>query len=235
MKILNFSKIFIFLFFSNLLFASDINREVAKLKLKVSALEEEVDGIKSVIDISNNDKKILKLSKKVDNLSTRVDKLESSIDKILNILSENKSKDKKENTSKIKIQKRNIVKNKIKKMSGRDLFKKGIQLLKEKKYTEARNFFLDSVEKNYKAASSYFYIAETLYYQKRYKEAIVFYKKSIYKYDKPKYLSTLLLHTGISLYKIGDKQEARKFLEATINGFPNSKNAKIANKYLKKL
>ncbi len=219
--------------------SSSPNFQITKLKLKVNRLEEEIEGLKSIVDSSNSQKVLnKKIEKKIENLSNRVDKIETSIDKILKIISllttqkeDNIKKIDKKSITTTKIAKNNYTKN----LSGKELFSKAFKFYKAKKYDKARAYFLEAVEKNYKQASSYFYIAESLYYQKRYEDAIIYYKKSIYKYDKPKYLSTLLLHTGISFFKIGDKESAKNFLEATIEEAPKSKNAKIAQKFLKKL
>jgi len=183
-------------------------KDIMKLKIKLGAIEENLDGIKSVLDSmgskvssSKGDKS---LKKELDRLSIRVDKIESdnkkrfsaiesSINKILKIVS-----NKTTTVKKVKPIKKNKNK-KIKILSTKQIYKNSLSFLKHKKYQDARDGFLDLVDKKYKLDDSYFYIAESLYYQKRYKEAIVFYKKSVNKNDRSKYLATLLLHSGINV------------------------------------
>ena len=77
-------------------------RDITKLKLKLSSIKEDIDGIKSVLDSMgakvSSPKSDKNLKKQLDDLSVRVDKLErenrlkfkkieKSIDKILAILS----------------------------------------------------------------------------------------------------------------------------------------------------
>ena len=74
-----------------------------------------------------------------------------------------------------------------------------------------------------------------MFFQKRYKDAIYYYKKSVYKDDNSVFMPRLLLHTGISFKNIGDKSGAKKFFESLLGAYPNSNEAKEAKSYLKKL
>jgi len=223
-------------------------KDLTRIKLKVNSLEDSVDGLKSVVE-SINDKiskdiqtksqessvdsiELKKLKKTIEENETankkRFKELEKSIAKLIKLVSSNTTLKKP-----IKLKKK-IIKAE-KKLSAKESFNRGLKKLSSKKYTNARSYFLDSSEGNYRPATSYFKIGETLYYQRKFEEAIVYYKKSVDKDDKTSFISTLMLHTGISFLKTSDKDGAKKFLEAVIGGYPESKEAVIAKKYLKKL
>ena len=216
-----------------------------KVKMKLGAITEDLDGVKSVLDSMGNKvstpKSDKNLKAELDKLSIRVDKLESdnkkrfkeietSLNKILTLISKK--------TTKIAATKKSkpVKKSKpIKILSVKQIHKNSLSFFKHKKYQDARDGFLDLVDKKYKLDESFFYIAESLYFQKRYKDSIYYYKKSVNKNDHSKFLSTLLLHSGISFKNSGDKVGAKRFFDSLIGAFPKSKEAKTARNYLKKL
>ncbi|MRJ02812.1 MAG: tetratricopeptide repeat protein [Epsilonproteobacteria bacterium] len=119
--------------------------------------------------------------------------------------------------------------------SGAQLYREGRQAYKRGEYAKARELFLASAAKHYKPAASNFYAGESCYYQKEYSCAVDHYKKSASLYQNASYMPTLLLHTAISLDRLGDKEEAKKFYESVLKLYPDSKAAEIAKKNLKKL
>ena len=224
-------------------------KNITKTNLKLNNIREEIDGIKSVLDSMGDrvstPKKVdtSKLEKRIDNLEKKVDyidkensarfkKIENSIEKVLKLLSSKNSpkKKKKEVSKKSKKESK-----KIKILSVSQIYKNATKLYKSKKYKDARDSFLDLVDKKYKLAESYYYIAESLFFQKRYKDAIHYYKLSVNKDDKSSFLATLLLHTGMSFKNSGDKVGAKRFFNSLIGAFPNSSQAKSAKNFLKKL
>jgi TolA-binding protein len=78
-------------------------------------------------------------------------------------------------------------------------------------------------------------IGEMKYRRKNYAEALTYFKKSSQLYSKASYMPTLLLHSAIAMDKTGDKAHARKFYNAVIAKYPNSKEAKEAKRLLAKL
>ena len=46
-------------------------------------------------------------------------------------------------------------------------------------------------------------------------------------------MDRLLLHTALSLEKSGDKEQARNFFQAIVDGYPGTTSARIAKKHLK--
>jgi len=225
-------------------------RDITKLKLKLSSLREDIDGIKSVLDSMgakvSSPKSDKNLKNQLDELSIRVDKIErdnkqrfkkieKSIDKILALLSKKNQNKSDKKTSKLKQKKDSKTTKKIKILSVSEIAKNADSFYKQKKYKEARDSYLDLADKKYKLARTYFYIAQTLFFQKRYKEAIVYYKKSVNSDDNSKFLPKLLLNSGLSFKNMGDKTGAKRFFDSLIGAYPNSKEAKLAKNYLKKL
>lgn len=208
----------------------NLKREVSTLKNDIENLKESVEGLKSIIssysdaigelkrkyatfDLNSSDKNS-ELEAKVAVLEENDKKIESTLKELAKVISSSKSRPRE------------------KKLSSKALFNRALKAFRKHRYDTAEANFLELVNKNYRAAISNYYLGEINYYQKKYKEAVVFYKKSIQLYDKATYIPTLLLHTGISFNKIGDKNNAQKIFNALIANYPKSKEAKIAKKYL---
>ncbi len=115
------------------------------------------------------------------------------------------------------------------------IYSEGVRLFIKQRYDEAEKRFVITDKKGYKPAASNYYLGEIAYYTKKYKDAIFFYKKSASLYDQASYIDVLLLHTAISLEKIGDKAQAKIFYRNIIDNYPDKKSAKIAKEKLKKL
>ena len=103
-----------------------------------------------------------------------------------------------------------------KKVDNTTLEKESKKLFDQKKYDEAQSSFEVMVQKKYKVPEANFWIAETLFERKKYKDAIQYYKQSASGNDKATYLPTLLLHTGVAMEKTGDAASAKVFYGATI-------------------
>jgi len=121
------------------------------------------------------------------------------------------------------------------KSSNAKLYSEGVRLFNKKRYNEAKKRFTITDTKGYKPAASNYYLGEIAYYTKKYDDAIFYFKKSAGLYDQASYIDTLLLHTGISLEKTGDKEQAKAFYENIIETYPGKKSARIAKDRLKKL
>jgi len=119
--------------------------------------------------------------------------------------------------------------------SNSKLYSEGVRLFNKKRYNEAKKRFTVTDTKGYKPAASNYYLGEISYYTKKYDDAIFYFKKSAGLYDQASYIDTLLLHTGISLEKTGDKAQAKAFYENILENYDGKKSAKIAKERLKKL
>ena len=121
------------------------------------------------------------------------------------------------------------------KKSNEKLYSEGVRLFNKRRYDEAKKRFMMTDEKGYKPAASNYYLGEIAYYTRKYEDAIFYFKKSAGLYDRAGYIDVLLLHTGISLEKTGDREQARTFYENIIENYQGRKSAKIARSRLKKL
>jgi len=99
-------------------------------------------------------------------------------------------------------------------------------------YTNAIEYYSHLITNNYKPAYSHFMIGQMKFKRKNYGEAISFYKKSASLYSKASYMPELLLNTAISMERTKDINNAKSFYDALIAKFPNSKEAKTAQKNL---
>ncbi|BCD67789.1 tol-pal system YbgF family protein [Nitratiruptor sp. YY09-18] len=119
------------------------------------------------------------------------------------------------------------------KLSGKEAYVKARQAYKKHQYKKAKELFELAAAAKYKPATSNFYTGESCYYTKDYACAVQKYKKSASLYANSSYMPTLLLHTAISLEKLGKKDEAQKFYKNLVRLYPKSKAATLAKKYMK--
>jgi len=114
------------------------------------------------------------------------------------------------------------------------IYAKAREAYKKRDYAKARELYEAAIAKNYKPATSHFYAGESCYYSKQYDCAVEHYKKSATLYANSAFMPTLLLHTAISLEKLGKKKEAKSFYDNLIKLYPDSKAAAIAKSRVKK-
>jgi TolA-binding protein len=138
-------------------------------------------------------------------------------------------------TAKSKKKKKSKAQPSLSEESPSQLYSKGVRLFLKQKYSEAKKRFILTESKGYKPAASSYYLGEIAYYSKKYDDAIFYFKKSAGLYDQASYIDILLLHTAISLEKVGDKTQAKLFYETIIENYPNKKSARTAKENLKKL
>ncbi|WP_281950563.1 tetratricopeptide repeat protein [Nitrosophilus kaiyonis] len=224
-----------------------IDNNLNEIKIKINTILEEKNKDKEEVDkkisllkedlnktISLQQENFEQIKKVLNELTTLIDSINSTyvnknefkneIEKVYSYIDRKFLEIKKERQ-----------KQKIASKSGATLFKEAQKFYKKKDYDKAKEYFLASIKKHYKPATSNFYIGEICYYQKDYSCAIEHYKNSANLYSKASYMPTLLLHTAISLERIGQKREAKIFYENLIKKYPKSKAAKIAKKNIKKL
>lgn len=113
------------------------------------------------------------------------------------------------------------------------LYSRGVRLAKKKKYAMAKLRFDILKKRGYKKASTNFYLGEIAYRTKNYSDAIGFYKQSAAINENANYMDTLLLHTGISLEKRGEKKQAKRFFQAIVDGYPETGSATVAKRHLR--
>ena len=113
------------------------------------------------------------------------------------------------------------------------LFSRGVRLINQKKYSDAKLRFDILLTRRYKPASCNFYEGEIAYRTGHYDDAIKYYQKSAELNENAVYMDRLLLHTALSLEKSGEKEQARNFFQAIVDGYPGTASARIAKKHLK--
>ncbi len=113
-----------------------------------------------------------------------------------------------------------------------DIYRKGVQLFGKRSYNASKEKFEESLARNYKPASSNYYLGEIAYYTHNYNDAIAYYKQSASLYDKASYMPVLYLHTAIALEKTGQKEQAKGFYQYVIDNYPKTRSASIARKHL---
>ena len=226
------------------------SREIFILKQKIGQLKEQIEGLKSIIKSQTNQISTLKqktnnnLVDIVNKLSQRVATLESKPATVVTkVVKETAPREEIDGTLGDKPAKVKEPKTKIKdalaedipskKLSKEEMYKQAVIDFSNKRYTKAKSVFSKLLSKGYKKDSSSFYLGEIAYRRGQYKSAIVDYQKSATINENASYMDKLLLHTAISLKKIGKSSEAKSFFQAIVDSYPNSSSAREAKKYLK--
>lgn len=87
---------------------------------------------------------------------------------------------------------------------------------------------------NYSDNAQY-WIAESFFIEKKYREAILEFEEVLRKYPKGNKAPSALLKQGLAFYMLGDKNSAMLLFQKVIKDHPGSNEAKIAKKELEKL
>lgn len=120
---------------------------------------------------------------------------------------------------------------KVKNMSSADLYNQAKKFFDKKYYTDAIKSYQLLIKRKYKPAYAHYMIAEMNFRRKNYANAISYFKKSASLYSKASYMPTLMLHTAISMKNTDDVTHANAFLEALIQKYPDSLEARKAKEY----
>ncbi len=142
----------------------------------------------------------------------------------------NNTLNKEDNTTKAQIQEKEItqIDDSWKKKKNNEILDLAIKDLNKNSYEDSKVKLNYLIEKQYKPARANFWLGEIEYKQKKYNNAIVYYKKSSTISTKGDYFPKLLYHTAISLDKIGDPKTANGFYKALKTNYPNSPEAKAS-------
>ncbi|RUM66390.1 MAG: hypothetical protein DSZ05_04445 [Sulfurospirillum sp.] len=233
-------------------------REIRALKLKIEDLTESLEGLRSVVGslsekIGQTGQRLYEMKQQesspdadeIAHLKEELSLQKSQNEKMLTAMKKLTSMIETINANYVsrdevgRLKKKVTKRSAIKKGSVQSVTKSNAQLLKEaikayraKQYDHAEDLFTQLESENYKRATDNYYLGEIAYYQKRYSDAIVYFKKSAGLYDKASYMPTLLLHTALSFKKLGDTENAQRFFEAIAATYPGTPQAKIAEKNL---
>ena len=214
---------------------------IASLKQQVAQLREEIEGMKSIIDgISNQLATMQQQKQQESDYTTLINQLSDRIARLENSSStSSRAGNTANNGFSNRVQKSSQSGNVTakakteKKKSSATLYKEAVLAYGNKRYTQAKKSFETLLNRNYKKASSHFYLGEIAYKRGKYARAINHYQKSAKLDENAAYMDRLLLHTAIALDKSGEHGQAKRFYQAIIEGYPNSSSAKAAKKHLK--
>jgi tol-pal system protein YbgF len=95
--------------------------------------------------------------------------------------------------------------------------------------------FLRQYPKSALAGKSQYWIGESLYGQKQFEAAIVAFDEVNRKYPRDEKVASAMLKQGFAFAELGDKRNARYFLEQVQKKYPNSSEAQLATEKLKQL
>lgn len=115
-----------------------------------------------------------------------------------------------------------------KKKKNNEILDLAIKDLNDNSYENSKTKLNYLILKQYKPARANFWLGEIEYKQKKYNNAIAYYKTSSALSTKGDYFPKLLYHTAISLDKIGDPKTANGFYKALKTNYPNSPEAKAS-------
>jgi tol-pal system protein YbgF len=119
-----------------------------------------------------------------------------------------------------------------------ELYDKGFQLFRGGKFEAARAEFSSYLERYPKtdlADNAQFWLGECYYSEKRYREAIAAYEKTIKDYPKGDKVSSALLKQGMAFLELGDETAGKILLKKVVQGYPQSNQAKIARSKLARI
>ncbi|MFV0421750.1 tol-pal system protein YbgF [Oleidesulfovibrio sp.] len=85
------------------------------------------------------------------------------------------------------------------------------------------------------APNARYWLGETYYHEKRYAEAILTFKEVVRKYPKHGKAAAAMLKTGFAYDMLGDKSNARFYLQTLVDEYPGSEPAGLARNRLKSL
>lgn len=226
---------------------------IRKQAIVIDELQERVEGLSSVVDslgskfgqtsqklntleqdsdqASNDD--IQRLKKEIEDIKSenekRYKKINETLQRLISLIGGSSSK---KDLKSSKASKKSELKKSDKKISSSVLINEAVKAFRSKNYSKAESKFAILAKRSYMPAKTNYYLGEIAYKQKRYEDAISFYKKSVGYYDKASYMPTLLLHTALSFKGLGEEDNAREFFNTLIDGYPDSPEANIAQKYL---
>lgn len=196
--------------------AKENKKNLEQLKKAILNLEKEINKInKSYVSDSE-------LKKNMKQFVTKAE-----FDALKKSLGNSSSKKPKANTSK-----KSVSISKLSSSEKKEMLIEAKRLFKKDYFTKAIPMFETLIAQKYKPAESNFYLGEIWYYRKKYDQAIVYFKKSALLYDKASWMPKLLLHSAISFEKTGDLENAANFYGTLVEVYPESNEAKTANKNL---
>ncbi len=120
----------------------------------------------------------------------------------------------------------------LKKKPLAEIFKEGEEFYNHSNFSQADEYLRYAVKENYKPARGNYLLGEIAFQEKRYEDAIYYYKTSATRYDKANYMPRLMLNSAKSFTALKERENAQRFLETLITLYPQSSEAKEAKKLI---
>ena len=231
-----------------------IEKTNKQTKEEISFLKKELEALKNGNDITFKEPK--RIDEKVDKKSTKtreVDSVKNDENLLKEVSSDTLNKEEKDkkivNVDSIKkevkdskaqeikseekvIDKQEAKKKVIEPKNSSDAFKIGEEYFEKKEYAKAKENLEFALKHTYKPAKSNYLLGEIAFEEKKFEDAIYYYRASATRYDKADYMPRLLLNSAKSFEAIKDKESATRFLETLIELYPKSQEAIEAKKIL---
>jgi len=115
------------------------------------------------------------------------------------------------------------------------LYDNALQLFRSGRYEAARGHFatyLQQYPKTDLADNAQFWLGECYYAEKRYREAIAAYEKTIKGYPRSSKISSAMLKQGMAFLELGDNTAGKILLKKVVKKYPESNQARIAKSKL---
>lgn len=214
---------------SNQVIIDQMNAKKAENADATSEYEKRLSGVSQT-----NSESIEKIKVLLAEISQQVDSINSKYvtkDELNALLGQMKSASSKgQKTSSAKEEK--SVSTELSAMSTTEISSAAQAFYDKKYYTNAIEYYNYLIEKNYKPAFAHYMIADMNFRRKNYDEAISYYKQSATLYSDASYMPELMLNTAISMEATGDTANAKAFYKGVVAKYPDSSEAKKAQKQL---
>jgi tol-pal system protein YbgF len=119
----------------------------------------------------------------------------------------------------------------------RDIYLAGYQALKKGEVADAREKFtslLEDYSENEYSDNARFWIGETYYNEGNFEEAILAYEELFKEHPKSDKIPGAMLKQGLAFYSLKDQKTGKIILGKLIEKYPDSEQAKLAKKKMKK-
>lgn len=217
----------------------DIRRQVAGTAAELDRLREELELLRGNLEVTEHQvaKKLgasadvdAKRKMELERLEAQLVAANQKIDRVLQYLNL-------EGTAETGVPKSEAAPAAVS-LSDQELYEQAKKAYDGGKLEDARQGFVDLLKQHptsKHADNAQFWIGETYYRGKWFEKAILEYQKVIEKYPQGNKVPASRLKQGLAFSNLGDKTNARLILQELIKRHPQSNEAKIAAKKLKKL
>ncbi len=115
------------------------------------------------------------------------------------------------------------------------VYEKGLALVRAGDAEKGRKMLDDFIGDNPNHAlvpNALYWMGETYYHEKRYAQAVLTFKEVVRRFPKHDKAAAAMLKTGFSYEMLGDKSNARFYLQTLVEDYPSSQPAAMARKRL---